>query len=136
MRVFGDSCAIDSVAFDSVMQNRVMQHEIGHAPPRGLPKVPAEDADEQLSAIAGSPISLGENLVMSCGPASCPACGSSDVEDALGYMIDGLGKDGVHPIVWGDGYGLADTYVCRNCGAGWIEGVKPHPITWVRPWLT
>lgn len=101
-----------------------------------MPQVPVEEADQQLSAIAGTPVSLGDHLAMTAGPESCPACGSSDLEDALRHQIEGVGQRDVHPVVWGDGYGLADTYVCRACGAGWIEGFKPHPITWVRPWRT
>jgi hypothetical protein len=99
-----------------------------------MPRVPAEEADRQLSDLAGKAISLGESLAMSSGPESCPACGSTNVEDALRYQIDGLEREDVHPIVWGEGCALADTYVCRDCDAGWIEGFKPHPITWVRPW--
>ena len=110
-----------------------MEHEIGHAPPRVMPLVPAREAERELSELAGKPISL-RGLVVTTDPETCPACGATEVEDALRYQIDGLGRDEVHPVVWGDGYGLSDTSVCGGCGAGWIEGHKPHPITWVRPW--
>jgi hypothetical protein len=115
-------------------QTACMDHEVGHSPPRGLPRVPTEEANELLSDLAGKPVELSENLAMSSGPTTCPACGSSSVEDALRYQVDGLGLEEVHPVVWGEGYALADTYVCKDCDAGWIEGSKPHPITWVRPW--
>lgn len=106
-----------------------MEHEIGHAAPRGIPSVPREDAERELSELAGTPISLGDDLVMTGAPETCPACGATDVQG-----MDGLARDEVHPVVWGEGYGTADSYVCTSCGAGWIEGWKPHPITWVRPW--
>jgi hypothetical protein len=106
-----------------------VEYEIGHARPRGIPKVPRKEAEATLSEIAGKPISLGDNLAMTGRPETCPACGSSDVW-AMGY----LDREEVHPVVWGEGYGTADSYICRSCDAGWEEGWKPHPITWVRPW--
>lgn len=107
-----------------------MTHEIGHAPPRGIPPIPRDEAERILSEVAaGKPIPLGDNLEMTGAPETCPACGSNEVLD-MGW----LEQDEVHPLVWGEGYGTADSYVCDSCEAGWIEGWKPHPITWVRPW--
>jgi hypothetical protein len=32
---------------------------------------------------------------------------------------------------------MADTFICRDCQAGWIEPDQPEQITWVRPyWIT
>lgn len=106
-----------------------MDYEIGHAPPRGIAEIPRDKAEGTLSEIAGKPISLGDNLAMTGSPETCPACGSSDVWD-MGH----LDREAVHPLVWGEGHGTADSYVCGSCDAGWIEGWKPHRITWVRPW--
>lgn len=83
---------------------------------------------------AGRPISLDDALAVTQGPASCPACGATEVQDAPSALGRWDAQDEVHPLVWGEGYGIADTYVCPTCDAGWIEGWRPHPITWVRPW--
>ena len=85
-----------------------MEHEIGHASPRVMPQVPAREAERELSELAGKPISLS-GLVVTTDLETCPARGSTEVEDALRYQIDRLGRGEVHPVVWGDGYGLADT---------------------------
>lgn len=29
---------------------------------------------------------------------------------------------------------MADTFICRDCQAGWIEPDDPAAITWVRPY--
>jgi hypothetical protein len=112
-----------------MVQSVTMEHEVGHAPPRGMPEIPRDKAEGELSEIAGKPISLGDKLAMTGAPETCPACGSTEVR-----TMDMLAREEVHPVVWGDGYGTADSYICASCDAGWIEGWKPHPITWVRPW--
>lgn len=112
-----------------------VEHEIGHHPPRGIPAIPSDEAERLLSDIAGKPISLG-NLEVTEAPESCPACGSSQVFDMRDTDGDPFDREEVHPLVWGEGYATCDSYFCVSCDAGWIEGWKPHPITWVRPWRT
>jgi hypothetical protein len=44
------------------------------------------------------------------------------------------GKDEIHPLVWHETEWLADSFMCRDCHAGWIEPDEPETITWVRPY--
>jgi hypothetical protein len=40
----------------------------------------------------------------------------------------------IHPLVWHETAWLADSFICQDCNAGWIEPDEPKPITWVRPY--
>jgi hypothetical protein len=107
-------------------------HEIGTAAPRGRPVIRHEDADRMLSDLTGDEMRLGHNAVAMSGPSTCPACGSSNV--MWGCDPEQLrGEDEIHPLVWHDTEWLADSFMCRECHAGWIEPDEPETITWVRP---
>ena len=43
-------------------------------------------------------------------------------------------RDEIHELVWHETEWMADSFVCRECWAGWIEPDDPLPITWVRPY--
>jgi hypothetical protein len=40
----------------------------------------------------------------------------------------------IHPVAWHKTEWMADSFICRDCWAGWIEPDDPEPITWVRPY--
>jgi hypothetical protein len=107
-------------------------HEIGIAPPRGRPKLDRDNTNRKLTAIAGQDIHLPDGAIVTGGPATCPACGSGRVEWAV---FAAKGRE-AHPVVWHDTEWLADSFICMECNAGWVEPDDPEPITWVRPyWL-
>jgi len=113
------------VAYDS--------NVIGRAAGRGLPRVPQADAEELLSDLAGHPLRLPEGFVMSGGPKTCPACGSTRV--IWGCDPEQTRpRDEIHPVVWDEEALMADSFLCRDCDAGWVEPVSAEPITWVRPY--
>jgi hypothetical protein len=111
----------------------VAENEIGTAPPRGRPKIPLKIADEVLSRHAKQDIRLGDNVSVHGNPEACPACGS-------GHLMWGCDPEQpkeqleIHPLVWDDTELMADTFICRDCHAGWIEPDDPEVITWVRPY--
>jgi hypothetical protein len=105
-------------------------HQVGTAPPRGRPRIDRDQAERQLSELAGTDIRLPERAVVSGGPTTCPACGSNQVTWAV-VAAEGTK---VHPLIWHATERLADSFVCGACDAGWIEPDDPQPITWVRPW--
>jgi len=112
------------------------QHEIGTAPPRGRPVVRREDAERELSDLTGKKIRLPANSVATSGPSTCPACGSVNVMWGCDPE-QRRGRDEIHPLVWHETEWLADSFICRDCHAGWIEPDEPETITWVRPyWRT
>ena len=43
-------------------------------------------------------------------------------------------REEIHPLVWHDSEWMADSFICRDCQAGWIEPDEPDVITWVRPY--
>jgi len=111
------------------------ENEVGVAPPRSLRQVPKREAEKFLSDLAGETIELGERVRVTRGPSTCPACGAEDV--MWGCDVEqARTKDEIHPLVWDDVAWMADSFICRQCHAGWIEPDDPAPITWVRPyWL-
>jgi hypothetical protein len=109
-----------------------MERETGVGEPRGRPTVAHERADADLSERFGRSVTLPANAVMSGGPKSCPACGSSAV--AWAVTTGGLDRENVDPLVWHETEWLADSFVCSDCNAGWIEPDDPEPIRWVRPY--
>lgn len=88
-----------------------------------------------MSRVAGHPISLPSGVVVHGGPTTCPACGSSKVLWGCDEEIT-LRRAQIHPLVWHETEWMADSFVCRDCNAGWIEPDEPEPITWVRPYWT
>jgi hypothetical protein len=112
------------------------RNEIGTAPPRGRPIVRLENTERELSDLAGKEIRLPANSVATSGPVSCPACGSVNVMWGCDPE-QRRGRDEVHALVWHETEWLADSFICRDCHAGWIEPDEPETITWVRPyWRT
>jgi hypothetical protein len=108
-------------------------NEVGIAPRRGLPQLSREDAEHELSAAADTAVHVPENAVVSSGPATCPACSSQRV--TWGYDADQTrSREEIHPLVWHDTQRMADSFICRDCNAGWIEPDEPETITWVRPY--
>lgn len=109
------------------------RNEIGIAPARGLPEGDREETERSLSESLGTEIKLGPHLAVSRSPESCPACGSTDViwgcDDEQRRS-----REEIHPLVWHETALMADSYICRDCDAGWTEGWKPETITWVRPY--
>lgn len=83
--------------------------------------------------MTGKSISLGENVVVSGGPKTCPACGSSEL--MWGFATEQTRtQDEIHPLVWHETEWMADSFICKVCSAGWIEPDDPEPFTWVRPY--
>jgi len=108
-------------------------NEVGTVPGRGREVVPALEADRLLSELAGKELHLPDRAVMSRGPTNCPACGAPNI--MWGCDPDQTrGRDEIHPLVWHETEWMADTFICRDCNAGWIEPDDPEPITWVRPY--
>jgi hypothetical protein len=108
-------------------------NEIGKATARGRRVLAESEAHELLDGLAGKPIDLPEGAVVSAGPDTCPACGSSKV--MWGCDPDqSRDREEIHPLVWDDVAWMADTFLCRDCHSGWIEPDAPAPITWVRPY--
>ncbi len=90
-------------------------------------------AAQELSDLAGRRIELSEKVEVLGGPTSCPACGSHEV--AWGCSdFNQRTREQIHPLVWHETEWMADSFLCRACGAGWIEPDDPEPIMWVRPW--
>ncbi|HEY3834579.1 MAG TPA: hypothetical protein VGO03_19965 [Acidimicrobiia bacterium] len=109
-----------------------MERETGIGDPRGRPFVPRDQAEASLSKLAGREVKLPEQAVVSKGPTSCPACGSSAV--AWAVTFEGLDRENADPLIWHETEWLADSFVCPDCNAGWIEPDDPEPINWVRPY--
>jgi hypothetical protein len=110
------------------------KNEIGKASPRGRPRIPNSEGEADLSRIARTEISLGDGVIVSGSPSTCPACGAHTVIWAYGGPTDNVPRERIHPVVWHDTENLANSYICESCSAGWIEPDDPEPITWVRPW--
>lgn len=110
-------------------------NEVGVAPGRGRPLVSRDHAETGLSNLIGNKVSLPETAVVTGGPTSCPACGSSHVAWGCGDDQTRAKKE-IHPLVWHETEWMADSFICLACTAGWIEPDGAEPITWVRPyWL-
>jgi hypothetical protein len=108
-------------------------NEVGIAPPRGRPKLGRQDAERKLSSLVNKEISLPANAVVTGGPETCPACGST----RLMWGCDAQqtrSRQEIHPLVWHETQWMADSFICRDCDAGWIERDEPEVITWVRPY--
>jgi predicted RNA-binding Zn-ribbon protein involved in translation (DUF1610 family) len=109
-----------------------LQHEIGVAPPRRLARLSPDAAARLLSAALGREILLPETATVIVSPPGCPACGGGPIQRA--FLVANGRK--AHPAMWHEIARLADSYVCEECGAGWIERDEHSPMTWVRPcWL-
>lgn len=108
-------------------------NEVGRASPRGRPRIPLNVAEEQLSRLAAAGVVLGPNVSVYRNPETCPACGSKN----LMWGCDPeqtRERSGIHPLVWHETEMMADSFICRDCHAGWIEPDAPEVITWVRPY--
>jgi hypothetical protein len=86
-----------------------------------------------LSEIAGKPIHLPPRAIVSRGPSMCPACGSAEILWGCDPAQQ-RDRDEIHALVWDEAEGMADSFICKTCWAGWIEPDDPEPITWVRPY--
>ena len=109
------------------------ENEVGTAPARGRPAVSRADAERALSGVAGKEIKLPANAVATGGPGSCPACGSVNVMWGCDQGQT-RPREEIHPLVWHETQWMADSFICRDCHAGWIEPDEPEVITWVRPY--
>jgi hypothetical protein len=108
-------------------------NEVGTAVGRGREVVPSHEADQLLSELVGKESRLPDRAVMSRGPTTCPVCGARNV--MWGCDPDQTReREQIHPLVWHETAWMADTFICRDCHAGWIEPDDPEPITWVRPY--
>jgi hypothetical protein len=97
--------------------------------------IPNDEAEKWLSDLADKPIELPERAVVNEGPETCPACDSSNVMWGCDPEMTRT-REEIHPLVWHETEWMADTFICRDCTAGWIEPDQPETITWVRPyWL-
>lgn len=86
-----------------------------------------------MSELAHNELHLPERAVMSRGPATCPACGGTEVMWACDQQQT-REREEIHPLVWHETEWMADSFICRDCHAGWIEPDDREPITWVRPY--
>lgn len=109
------------------------RNEVGTAPPRGRPRVPHSDVEHGLSESLREDVRLPERAVVFGSPASCPACGSRRVIWGCDERQTRT-RDEIHPVVWQETEWMADSFICQQCDAGWIETDEPEPITWVRPY--
>ena len=109
-----------------------LSNEVGHAAGRGRIVVARDEADRVVSDLAGHPMTLPVDAVMTHGPETCPACGALTVQ--WGCDPDGDLREPIHPLVWHDTEWMADSFICLTCDAGWIEPDRAEPITWVRPY--
>lgn len=108
-------------------------NEVGTAAPRGRPVIARDEADQLLSDLAGESIRLPEGAQVHGSPATCPACRSDAVIWGCDERVMHT-RESIHPFVWHDTEWMADSYVCGDCDAGWIEPDEPEVITWVRPY--
>ena len=109
-------------------------NEIGTAPGRGREVVPPDEADLFLSGLVGMEMHLPERAIVSRGPTTCPACGARSVLWGCDPDQSPREREQIHRLVWHETQWMADTFICRDCHAGWIEPDDPEPITWVRPY--
>jgi hypothetical protein len=107
-------------------------NEIGTASTAGPPNVSREVAEGQLSEALGREIGLPQGAVVS-GPPSCPACGTSEVIWGCDQRQTRM-RDQIHPVVWHETQWMADSWVCLDCNAGWIQPDDPGVVTWARPY--
>lgn len=111
-------------------------NEIGVSPPRSRSRVSVDETERKLSAHFGTDITLPADAVVSGSPGTCPACGGKSVMWGCDPEQQRR-KDEIHPLVWHETQWMADSFICRDCNAGWVEPDDPQPVTWVRPyWLT
>lgn len=108
-------------------------NEIGKAPGRGRPIVPRKEAEALLGNLAHRRVRLTERVVVTSSPTACPACGSPRVMWGCDPEQT-RDRDVIHPLVWHETERMADSFICRDCEAGWIEPDNPVEITWVRPY--
>jgi len=108
-------------------------NEIGTTVGLGRPVLPRAEVERRLGDAAGHPVQLPQRAAVSGPPAMCPACGS-------GRLMWGCDpdqtrdRDEIHPLVWHETEWMADSFICRDCDAGWIQPDDAGPVTWVRPY--
>jgi hypothetical protein len=66
--------------------------------PEAAPRIDRDQAERQLSELAGTDIRLPERAVVSGGPTTCPACGSNQVTWAV---VAAEGKKVIRPGIDG-----------------------------------
>ena len=88
-----------------------------------------------LSSLAGRAISLPNRSVVSGSPETCPACDGTSLMWGCDQEQTRTRAE-IHPLVWHETVWMADSFICRDCNAGWVEPDEAQPVTWVRPyWL-
>jgi hypothetical protein len=88
-----------------------------------------------MSQTFRKPVKLPPGVAITGGPESCPACGSQEIMWGCNPSQT-KGKAEIHPLVWSE-QGMADSWICESCQAGWVERREVAPLTWVRPyWIT
>jgi hypothetical protein len=112
---------------------RSFENEVGTSPPRGRPRLDERPVERWLSTRLRRKVRLGPRIVVTGGPETCPACGSRNVAWGCAEEVTQT-REEIHPLVWHDEAWMADSYICRDCHAGWIEPDEPEAITWVRPY--
>lgn len=108
-------------------------NEIGMANARGCQNLTKGEADDLLRQLTRKATDLPAGAVMSVRSETCPACGGNRVMWGCDNEQTHE-RDRLHPLVWHETEWMADTFLCRDCHAGWIEPDDPEPITWVRPY--
>jgi hypothetical protein len=108
-------------------------NEFGIAPPRGRPRGSKTDTEALLSKSLGKETRLPTDAVVTRPPETCPACGSSNVIWGCDPEQERT-REEIHALVWDRIGWMADSFICRDCNAGWIEPDDPETITWVRPY--
>ena len=108
-------------------------NEIGTGPALGRRRFDRSVAEGQLSEALGKAFRLPDRSVVSVGPEACPACGSSNVMWGCDQRQTRT-REEIHPVVWHETEWMADSFVCLDCDAGWIEPDDPGVLTWARPY--
>jgi hypothetical protein len=107
--------------------------ETGTGPTRALPRTSKRGVERWMSRRLHKAVRLGPNVVVSRGPETCPRCGSRNVMWGCDWEQTRT-KHELHPLVWHETEWMADSYICRDCDAGWIETDDLAPVKWVRPY--
>ena len=109
-------------------------NEVGRAARPGRIQLDRAEVEQTLSRIARTPIRLPVGVIATTPPAICPACGSTNVIWGCDPDLPARPQPEIHPLVWDAAGWMADSFVCLDCDAGWIEPDEAAETTWVRPY--